>query len=252
VSDGVTIGEPTLPRSSVQVGALPENCTEIATADYADACCQRRLGGCSMIGSKPGIGLRVGDAQLEDIAEGRARISRDSFDALRLSPDELVRIVGQRPLLARAHLAGVEDDGLELVRLDGSQRRVLGVGLGDLVDVQPYEATPATRVRLVAIGSRRSLELSPYDIRAALGNRPIEAGETLAVSPARRDFKAEVSLLGINLVGVVGSSSGAHAALVRVVQTSPPGIVRLTDETVIDVLPPGDVDALPDAENAEE
>ena len=199
-----------------------------------------------MRGSKLGVRLHVADAKLEDVAEGRARISRESFDALQLSVDGLVKIVGQTSLLARSHLAGVEDDGLELVRLDGSQRRDLGVRLGDIVEVRRYEATPARRVRLIALGSARSLELSPYDIRAALGTRPIVVGETLTVAPTRRDFEANVSVLGLSLVGVVGSSSGAHAAIVRVLETFPSGVVCLTDDTVIELLPPGDVDELPD------
>jgi len=32
----------------------------------------------------------------------------------------------------------------------------------------------------------------------------------------------------------------------RVVETSPRGLVRLTDDTVIDILPPGDVDGSAD------
>ena len=195
-----------------------------------------------MIGRKLDIRLHVGDAKLEDVAEGRARISRDSFDALLLSVDDVVRVVGARTLLARAHIAGVEDDGLQLVRLDGSQRRTLGVQLGGVVQVSRFEAMRAEHVRLVAIGSRRSLELSPYDIRAALGERPITTGETVIVAPARRDFEAHVSVLGINLVGLVGSSSGAHGATLRVVETSPQGLVHLTEDTIIDILPPGDID----------
>lgn len=199
-----------------------------------------------MVGRKLDVRLHVGDAKLEDVAEGRARISRESFDALHLSVDDVVRLTGPRTLLARAHLAGVEDDGLELVRIDGSQRRALGVGLGDVVTVEVYHAAAAERVRLVALGSARALELSAYDVRAALGNRPIEAGETIIVAPARRDFEVNVSVLGLSLVDVVGSSSGAHAALLRVVETSPHGLVRLTADTIIDILPPGDVDELYD------
>ena len=189
-----------------------------------------------------GIRLRVGDASLEDVAEERARISREAFDALGLEPEDIVRIIGQHSVLARAHLAGVEDDGLGLVRLDGGQRRTLRVSLGELVTVLPYAVAAARRLRVAVLGSARSVELSSYDLRSALRNRPITTGESLMIAPARRDFQANVSVLGLSLVDVVGSSSGAHAVLIRVIETDPPGVVRLADDTEIEFLPAGDVD----------
>ena len=194
------------------------------------------------------IQLRVADASLPDIAEGRARISSDTFRALGLSPGSLVTIRGAQPILADAYPAGIEDDGLGLVRLDGTQRLRLRVSLGDQVEVSRYDAANAARVRCVALGSSRALELSPYDVRAALLNKTITRGDTFSVSPARRDFEARVSVLGLNLVDVVGSSAGAHAALLRIVDTVPSGAVRVVAETEIDVVRAGEPGDDQDAE----
>jgi hypothetical protein len=190
--------------------------------------------------------LRVGDAELADIGEGRARISRQAFNALRLKQGSLVRIMGKHPILAAAHTAGAEDDELDLVRLDGTQRHRLQVQIGDTVEVRRYDARDAKRIRCVTLGSSRALEVSPYDVRSALANQTITVGDTISVSPARRDFQAQVSLLGLNVVEVVGSSTGAHAALIRVVETVPPGPVRVSEETEIELLPASQIDDSPD------
>src|SRR5919202_272318 len=130
-----------------------------------------------MAGHEQSIRLRVADAQLEDVAEGRARLSRDVFDALRLKRGELVQIAGPQKVLASAFPAGPEDDGLNLVRLDGTIRRRLAVDIGEAVEVRRYDPRVAKRVRLVAIGDSRALgELTPEDVRATLAEQTIIVG----------------------------------------------------------------------------
>ncbi|HJU89991.1 MAG TPA: hypothetical protein VJ672_11395 [Gemmatimonadaceae bacterium] len=192
--------------------------------------------------SPPTVQLRVADASLADVAEGRARISREEFDALALTPGSLVRIRGEAPILADAYPAGAEDDGLGLIRLDGTQRHRLRVSLGDTVEVARYDAADAVKIRCRAIGSSRALDVSPYDVHAALLNHMVTRGDTFSISPSRRDFEARVSLLGLSVVDVVGSSAGAHAALVRVVETHPSGVVRVVSETEIEIAHAGESD----------
>jgi transitional endoplasmic reticulum ATPase len=190
-----------------------------------------------MTGHEESVRLRVGDAKLEDVAEGRARVSAYVFRTLQLKQGDLVQVAGKSRILAAALPTGPEDEGLDLIRLDGTQRVKLGVDVGETVEVRRYDARAAQRVRLVAIGSRRALEVSPPEIRATLAEKSVIVGDTFAVAPDRRDFQAEVSVLGLRLVEFTGSSAGPNAVLVRVVETSPPGVVRVTDETEIEITP---------------
>jgi transitional endoplasmic reticulum ATPase len=186
------------------------------------------------------IRLRVGDAKLEDVAEGRARISQDVFRILRLKPGDMVRITGAHNILATAYPADSEDDGLKLLRIDGSLRRKAGVDLGGTVEVRRHEERGAERVKILALGNSNTICVSPEDVRAALAEKPVIAGDELLVAPNRRDFQAEVSILGLSLVGVVGSSAGADATLLRVIETTPGGVVHVTDDTYIEFLLPGE------------
>ena len=190
-----------------------------------------------MTGHEETVRLRVGDAKLEDVAEGRARLSADVFRTLRLKQGDMVQVAGKARILAAALPTGPEDEGLDLIRLDGTQRVKLGVNVGERVEVRRYDTRAAQRVRLVTIGSRRALEVSPHEIRATLAEKSVLVGDTFAVAPDRRDFQAEVSLLGLRLVELTGSSAGPNAMLVRVVETAPPGVVRVTDETEIEITP---------------
>jgi transitional endoplasmic reticulum ATPase len=199
-----------------------------------------------MTGSTESVRLRVGDAKLEDVAEGRARLSPHIFRTLRLKQGDMVQVGGKKHILAAALPAGAEDEGLDLIRLDGTQRLKLGVHVGDTVEVQRYDARAAQRVRLVTLGNSRALEMAPHEIRATLAEKSVIVGDTFSVAPDRRDFQAEVSVLGLRLVEFTGSSAGPNAVLVRVVETSPPGVVRITDETEIEVIPAAESGRLPD------
>ena len=122
----------------------------------------------------------------------------------------------------------------------------LGVNVGEMVDVRRYDARTAKRVRLMSIGNSRALQMAPEEIRATLTDKSVIVGDTFAVAPERRDFQAEVSVLGLRLVEFTGSSAGPNAVLVRVVETSPPGVVRVTDETEIEITPADESDGSSD------
>src|SRR3989337_2341178 len=82
------------------------------------------------------VPLTVGDARLRDVGEGIARLSNAAIAKLALRPGDRILIRAQSDLIVQALPAGPEDDGLDLIRLDASERRQLGVDIGDAVDVR--------------------------------------------------------------------------------------------------------------------
>src|SRR3546814_9839257 len=68
------------------------------------------------------------------------------MNALGLAEGDVVEIVGRRSTPARAVLSYAEDEGLDILRLDGLQRANAGAGSGDFVEIRKAEAKPATRV----------------------------------------------------------------------------------------------------------
>src|SRR5688572_24499537 len=109
------------------------------------------------------VRVQVGPASLEDVGGARARISRTVLAALDVKEGEPVQVAADnQSMLLRAYTAGAEDDGLNLVRLDGTQCQKLGVDVGGTVVVQRYDSRIADWVRLVAIGNLADINL-PLD-----------------------------------------------------------------------------------------
>jgi transitional endoplasmic reticulum ATPase len=192
-----------------------------------------------MSGRTEKVRLRVGDARLEDVAEGRARLSRELLPALGLKRGDRVRVTGAHSILATALPADPEDDGMALVRLDGTQRRKAGVSIGGTVEVQRHDVRPASKVQLVAVGDSDRIELSTEDLRRALAEAPIITGDTVGVTPRRREFYAQLNVLGLNLAEIEGASSECGSVLFHVVATTPAGVVQVTEHTEIELLPTG-------------
>ena len=180
--------------------------------------------------------VQVGPVGLADIGEDRARLSRTVLAALGLNEGDAVQLLGDdQSMLLRAYAAGAEDDGLNLVRLDGIQRRKLAVDVGATVVVGRYSSPVAERVRLVAIGDLADISLPLDEIRSALAERPVVVGDSVRVTPSRKTFDAQVNLLGLTLAGVTGSVADAHGVLLRVADTTPAGVVTVDDATQIEV-----------------
>jgi hypothetical protein len=182
------------------------------------------------------VRVHVAAAGLEDVGEPRARLSRTLLESLRLQEGAHIRLVaGERSVLLQASRAGLEDDGLDVVRLDGTQRRRLGVDVGDSVVVERYEGRRAERVCLVAVGRIAAADLPLKEIRGALTERPVVVGDTVKVTPTRKTFGAELNVLGLTVAGVTGAVNDADGVMLRVYETTPPGVVAVDDATQIDV-----------------
>jgi transitional endoplasmic reticulum ATPase len=180
--------------------------------------------------------VQVGPVGLADVGEDRARLSRTVLAALGVNEGDAVQVLADdQSMLLRAYAAGAEDDGLNLVRLDGIQRRKLGVDVGATVVVGRYSSPVAERVRLVAIGDLAHLSLPLDEIRSALAERPVVVGDSVRVTPSRKTFDAQVNLLGLTLAGVTGSVADADGVLLRVADTTPAGVVAVDDATQIEI-----------------
>lgn len=182
------------------------------------------------------VRVNIAAAGLEDVGEPRARVSRTLLESLGLKAGAPVRLVaGDRSVLLHAHPAGLEDDGLSLVRLDGTQRLRLGVQVGDAASLERYDGRRAKRVRLVALGDLAESDVPMDELRSALAERPVVVGDTVKVTPTRKTFDAQVSLLGVSVAGVSGSVNDADGVMLRVSETTPRGVVTVDDATAIEI-----------------
>ena len=80
--------------------------------------------------------LQVAGAKPQDVGTGTARISRKTFQALDLREGQVLEIAGKRNTAAIVLPPYPEDEGLDVIRLDGLQRGNAGVSIGDYVDAK--------------------------------------------------------------------------------------------------------------------
>lgn len=177
--------------------------------------------------------LKVGDATLDDVGDGRARMSRHLMDALDLGEGELLTVHGAHSILVKVLPSTPDDEGLDILRLDATERKKAGVEIGDVVEAERHEIPAATRIRLVLVGHSGSYEPAPEDLRPQLAAQPVMAGDTVSIGEKRNQFDAHVSVLGLTVAEVEGSSTECGFLLARVVETVPPGVVQVSDETEI-------------------
>ena len=73
------------------------------------------------------VSLRVADARQRDVGHGKVRIDNDTMQKLGITAGDFVEIHGKKMTVAVAWPAYAEDQGQEIVRMDGLIRRNAGV-----------------------------------------------------------------------------------------------------------------------------
>ena len=108
--------------------------------------------------------LQVANARPEDSGRGLARMSRATMLVLGVAEGDTIEVVGKRSTPARAVTPYKEDEGLELLRIDGLQRANAGVGSGDFVTIRKVESRPAQRVVFAPAQQNLRLQGSPVGL----------------------------------------------------------------------------------------
>ena len=94
------------------------------------------------------VKLQVATLRAEESGAGIARIPRTAMAELGVTEGDVIQISGKRDTAARVVAPYAEDEGIEVIRLDGLQRANAGAGAGDMVHLSRVEMRPATRVVL--------------------------------------------------------------------------------------------------------
>ena len=164
---------------------------------------------------KDSITLRVSKAIPSDVGFGRARIS--GGNGLGLKPGDIVEIKGEeRSTGAIYWRSRPEDEKMELIRVDGMVRKNAGVSLGDAVTVTKVEAKDCVKLTLSPVmANKQKVKFGPGIegfARRGLSKRPVVKGDRIFIP---------------------GMTMFAEALPFAVLNTTPKGIVKVTQETDI-------------------
>ncbi len=187
-----------------------------------------------LMSSKPEVELKVGElTNRSDYGRGIARIDTKTMKKLGIREGEVIEIEGGRLTAAIAVRAYPADVGLNIIRIDGLVRRNAKTSIGEYVKVRKAEPKEAKRVVFAPAEKGIVLHISPNLIKQNMYLRPVRKGDIVMANPV---FKRHEESFLEHVFGEAFLSFGLETKLI-VVSTQPDGIVQITENTEIEVLP---------------
>ncbi len=178
--------------------------------------------------------VQVASLPPADSGRGFARLPDKLMEELGLSEGDVIQIVGKRSTAARAIRPYGEDEGIDIVRLDGLQRANAGVGSGDFVEVSKADSKPATRVVFAPAQPNVRLQGSAEALKRTFAGRPLVGGDTVATAGHQRinaDMPDHIRQL------LNAPAFALQELRLVVVSTAPAGIVHIDGKTTVELLP---------------
>jgi len=164
------------------------------------------------------IVLKVEAALKDDVGHSKARLSTKARRALNVSPGDIIGIKGKKLTAAVVWRARPEDEGKDIIRIDGLIRKNAQVSIGDKVEVFRADVKNADAVIIApALKEMPRIQFATgieTFIKRALLKRPVHKGDTIFIP-------------GIALQG--------NTLPFKVLNTSPRGIVQIGIDTKIKV-----------------
>jgi transitional endoplasmic reticulum ATPase len=159
------------------------------------------------------IQLRVADARQRDVGHGKVRIDNETMQKLTITAGDFVEIHGKKMTVAVAWPAYAEDQGEEIVRMDGLIRRNAGVALNEYVVLKKADVKDA-----------QAIIFAPTDVRLSVDEE--------FVSFVKRRFMDMPFVEGdMTLLSIFGS-----AVPLVVTRTRPHGPVKILETSHVQVL----------------
>ncbi|HET6567688.1 MAG TPA: CDC48 family AAA ATPase [Rhodothermales bacterium] len=186
------------------------------------------------------VRLQIAGAKGPDVGKGIARLNRNALQELGLREGSIIEILGKRNTAVVAFPPYPEDEGLDIIRLDGLERANANVTISDYVEVRPADVRPAKRVTLAPAQKNLRLQGSGQALLRTLFQRPLVAGDVVSTSVYHR----QAAELDPNLFPdavfrtfLQQRNYGLQEIRLIVTATNPRGIVQVTQDTEIELLP---------------
>jgi transitional endoplasmic reticulum ATPase len=178
--------------------------------------------------------VQVANLPPADSGRGVARLPVKLMTELGLSEGDVIEIIGKLSTAARAIRPYGEDEGIDIIRLDGLQRANAGVGSGDYVEVNKATSKPATKVAFAPAQNNIRLQGSSQALKRSFEGRPFCEGDTVATAGHQRvnaDMPEHIRQM------INAPAFALQEVRLTVVSTTPRGIVHIDENTQVELLP---------------
>jgi len=186
------------------------------------------------------ITLKVGElTNREEFGRGIVRIDTRKMQDLGIKEGDIVELQGQKKTGAIAVRSYPADVGLNLIRMDGITRRNAGIGVGENIKLVKANVKEARRVVVAPAQKGIILQMAPDLLKKNLIMRPLMKKDLVAPFPVatrKRGGPFDDFFGGMNIEEIFFAPIPGETKLV-VVSTNPDGMVRVTEETEVELKP---------------
>jgi CDC48 subfamily AAA family ATPase len=175
-----------------------------------------------------------------DVGRGLARLPENVMKKLDVRQGDVVEITGSKPTGAIVVNGFTDDRGLDVVRIDGSIRRNAGTSIGEKVSVKKVAIKEAKSVTIAPADPRIQFMASEEIIGRNLFGRPIAKGDLITLGssgePVHLGADSFIAQFFGDFFGETATPFGLGEVKFVVTETSPSGIILVTENTDIKVL----------------
>jgi transitional endoplasmic reticulum ATPase len=187
------------------------------------------------------VKLRVGELTArEEAGRGMVRIDSRTMKELGIKEGDIVEIEGSKKTGAIVIRAYPADVGLRIIRMDGITRRNAGSAVGEYVKIRKADVKPALRVTLAPAQKGMIFHISPNLVKQNLYMRPVTKGDIVVPSPVvkrKRGGTIFEEIFGVDIDFDFFFTPFPEETRFLVTHTEPSGIVRIEEETELEILP---------------
>ncbi|MBI2066553.1 MAG: CDC48 family AAA ATPase [Deltaproteobacteria bacterium] len=186
-----------------------------------------------------GLKLKVAESIQRDVGKGIVRLSEESVKRLGLQKGDIVSVKGKRVTAAIPVPSYPQDEGLDIVRMDGLVRANAKVGIGEFVEVSKENWKEARKVTLAPARKDLRLAGSGEGLKPNLLYHPVVEGDLISTTifqKGRQSFPQDLFSDDLFRGFFESPAFGLMEIRLIVTETVPKGIVRITESTEIELV----------------
>jgi len=126
--------------------------------------------------------MRIGEAKQRDVGKKRARIGPDAMDYLKVTPGDVIEIMGSRSSCAVVWPADEDEKYPDAIKIDGQTRKNTGSALNDIVKIKKVTTKVAKTVVLMPVNDTVTVDKEFTDfVKNRLKGLPLSHGDEISV-----------------------------------------------------------------------
>ncbi|MDH3611168.1 MAG: CDC48 family AAA ATPase [Nitrosopumilus sp.] len=135
-----------------------------------------------MVRKEEPLQMRIGEAKQRDVGKKRARIGPDAMDYLKVTPGDIIDVMGSRSSCAVVWPVDEDEKFPDIIRIDGQTRKNIGASLNEIVKVKKVSTKMAKSVSLTPLNDTVTVDKEFTDfVKNRLKGLPISHGDEISV-----------------------------------------------------------------------